>query len=157
MKNLLTFLFSGRLNRSRYTNYVFSVLGAWTIFTSILDLVVPITINLQNVSHTSLLISGVLSIVFFVLALFFYFALTVKRAHDLDQPFGFALLCLIPFVNMMFLYLPGTKKNNRYGAPQKSHAITTIIAVLLNIFVLLTILKLAFNIIANILVIAGAN
>jgi len=51
----------------------------------------------------------------------FLVSLVVRRLHDLDAPGWWALLLLVPVANLVFLFAlalaPGTRGNNRYGAP----------------------------------------
>src|SRR5262245_9838734 len=45
------------------------------------------------------------------------FLLTIQRCHDFDMSGWLSLLVLIPFVNLIFWFIPGTKGVNRWGAP----------------------------------------
>jgi len=45
------------------------------------------------------------------------FMLTIQRCHDFNTSGWLSLLWLIPFVNLMFLFIPGTDGPNRFGGP----------------------------------------
>lgn len=45
----------------------------------------------------------------------FGFMLTIQRAHDFNTTGWITLLALVPFVNLMFLFIPGTDGENRFG------------------------------------------
>jgi uncharacterized membrane protein YhaH (DUF805 family) len=46
-----------------------------------------------------------------------YILLAVRRAHDLDWSGYLGLLAIVPLVNLVFVFLPGSKGANRYGLP----------------------------------------
>jgi uncharacterized membrane protein YhaH (DUF805 family) len=58
-----------------------------------------------------------------------YFQLTVQRCHDLDWSGWLSILALVPLLNFIFWFLPGTRGANRWGAPPQRGG--TWIAVLL--------------------------
>jgi uncharacterized membrane protein YhaH (DUF805 family) len=43
------------------------------------------------------------------------FLLTVQRAHDFNSTGWLSLLSLIPLVNLIFWFIPGTEGENRFG------------------------------------------
>jgi uncharacterized membrane protein YhaH (DUF805 family) len=43
--------------------------------------------------------------------------LTIQRCHDCDWSGWLSVLFIVPFLNLMFFFIPGTKGANRYGAP----------------------------------------
>jgi len=106
------FAVSGRIGRARYILYsfVFSMLiimamGALSPFV------------------------GRLGIVATGLALMaFIFMLTIQRSHDFNMTGWFSLLSLVPLVNLLFWFIPGTDGANRYGAPTPPNSMPVLIA-----------------------------
>ena len=43
--------------------------------------------------------------------------LTIQRCHDCDWSGWLSVLMIVPLLNLMFFFIPGTKGANRYGAP----------------------------------------
>jgi uncharacterized membrane protein YhaH (DUF805 family) len=64
---------------------------------------------------------------FFALPIFFV-QLTVRRAHDFNVEGWLALLLLVPIVNMMFAFIPGTRGENLYGPELEPESLATNIA-----------------------------
>jgi uncharacterized protein YqgC (DUF456 family) len=42
--------------------------------------------------------------------------LTIQRSHDFNMSGWISLLALVPLVNLMFWFIPGTDGTNRFGA-----------------------------------------
>lgn len=57
---------------------------------------------------------GVLGIGY-VLVVLLSIMLTIQRAHDFNTTGWITLLLLVPLVNLMFLFIPGTDGENRFG------------------------------------------
>jgi type IV pilus assembly protein PilA len=53
--------------------------------------------------------------------------LTVRRAHDFDTTGWLALIALVPLVGLIFLFIPGTKGENRFGKPPPPNSVGVII------------------------------
>ena len=63
----------------------------------------------------------------------FSYTLSIRRAHDFHKSGWWALLSLIPLVNLIFVFIPGTDGENRYGnktPPNKGGAAILIVTVL---------------------------
>jgi uncharacterized membrane protein YhaH (DUF805 family) len=45
------------------------------------------------------------------------FRLTIQRSHDMNWSGWTSLLVLIPFVGLIWLFIPGTQGKNRFGHP----------------------------------------
>jgi uncharacterized membrane protein YhaH (DUF805 family) len=56
------------------------------------------------------------------------FMLTVQRCHDFDSTGWLALACLIPLVNLVFWFVPGTEGRNRFGARTPPNSTGVLIA-----------------------------
>jgi type IV pilus assembly protein PilA len=56
------------------------------------------------------------------------FMLTIQRCHDFDMSGWLSLLVLVPLVNLMFWFIPGTDGPNRYGLPTPPNSAGVIVA-----------------------------
>lgn len=82
----------------------------------------------------------ILNIAFWILV----FLLTILRVHDYDEPAWYALLILVPVVNIFVIFTPGMTIPNKYGDPPpspsgKKQLLTTIFLVLPFLLMLLSI------------------
>lgn len=57
---------------------------------------------------------GVLGIAYLLIILL-SIMLTIQRAHDFNTTGWITLLALVPLLNLMFLFIPGTDGENRFG------------------------------------------
>ncbi|NRA73828.1 MAG: DUF805 domain-containing protein [Rickettsiales bacterium] len=67
-------------------------------------------------------------IIFFIFYLLVYLPLMIKRLHDCNLSGWWILVVFIPFVGIILflvvLFMPGTKKSNRFGAvPKKANKV----------------------------------
>jgi uncharacterized membrane protein YhaH (DUF805 family) len=106
------FSLAGRLGRVRYIVYSLgAIVGAFLMM-----LLVGVGVTLLGAFGRMLYM--VISVVLFYALLPMFFAiLTVKRAHDFNMGGWLALLLLVPVVNLMFWFIPGTRGENAHGAP----------------------------------------
>ena len=98
----------GRIGRLRYLGYsmgytllIYIVFGALAAGAAVLKL--P-----QEV------LWGVLGVGYLVMIIFSAM-LTIQRAHDFNTTGWISFLLLVPLVGMMFLFIPGTDGENRFG------------------------------------------
>ena len=109
--------FSGRSRRMEYWMFALGVMGA-SIVTSILDGVLGMSGMVGGVY-------GPLTLLVFLGTIVPSIACLVRRLHDQDKSGWFALLGLIPLVNivlLVFMFLEGTKGDNQYGPDPKAGA-----------------------------------
>jgi uncharacterized membrane protein YhaH (DUF805 family) len=60
------------------------------------------------------------------------FMLTIQRCHDFNTTGWLSILALVPLLNLLFCFIPGTQGSNRFGAATPPNgAFTLIIAWLL--------------------------
>jgi uncharacterized membrane protein YhaH (DUF805 family) len=74
----------------------------------------------------------------YVVVFYISFMLAIKRSHDFNASGWASLLILLPLVNLIFLFVPGTDGPNRFGnktAPNGSAWIVVAVAVV-GIFVI---------------------
>ena len=55
------------------------------------------------------------------------FLLTIQRAHDMNTTGWLALLCLVPLVNLLFWFVPGTRGENDYGKQPPPNTVGVIV------------------------------
>jgi uncharacterized membrane protein YhaH (DUF805 family) len=67
-------------------------------------------VSSQALFWTGVVLCYAASIVFTVL-------LMIQRCHDCDWNGWLSVLMIVPLLNLMFFFIPGTKGGNRYGAP----------------------------------------
>ena len=56
------------------------------------------------------------------------FMLTIQRAHDFNTTGWLSILVLIPLVNFIFWFIPGTDGDNRWGAQTPPNGVLVLIA-----------------------------
>jgi len=132
-------LFSGRLGRVRYfvlRSAVLVVFGLVFIGLSLLTGLLPVGWSM---------FMGLLIVLVVLSALVFYTLPAVQRAHDFNASGWLSLLSLIPLVNLLFWFTPGTAGVNRHGdAPPANSRSLIVSAVLLPLLVFLLFLYFAW-------------
>jgi len=102
---------SGRIGRARYIAYglgIYLLLGILAVVVA--GLIGPIG---AGVVWVALLVIG--------------FMLTIQRCHDFDTSGWLSILVLVPFVNLIFWFIPGTDGPNRFGAPTPPNSVLVLI------------------------------
>lgn len=131
----MNFLLSGRLGRVRYIacrSAIVLVFGLVYIGLSLLTGVLPP--DWRVFMGLLILLAVIVSLVAYVLP-------AVRRAQDFNASGWLALLSLIPLVNLVFWFIPGTAGANRYGeAPPANTWRAITLAILLPLLVLLLVL-----------------
>jgi len=98
------FSVSGRIGRVRYIAYGFGFYFLISLIGGILAAVLgKAGVAGMGLAGAALLVIG--------------FMLTIQRCHDFNASGWLSLLMLIPLVNLMFWFIPGTAGANRYGLP----------------------------------------
>jgi uncharacterized membrane protein YhaH (DUF805 family) len=100
---------AGRMGRLHYIGYSigFSFLLGAAAF------VVGLVAGAAGSSTLAMVLIGALYVAYFAL----YFQLTVQRCHDMDWSGWLCVIAMIPLVNLLFWFVPGTAGGNRWGAP----------------------------------------
>ena len=102
---------SGRIGRARYIAYglgmylLIAIVGA--LLTGLLG---PIAMG-----------------VMWVAILVIVFMLTIQRCHDFNMSGWLSILVLVPFVNLIFWFIPGTDAPNRFGAPTPPNSVLVLV------------------------------
>lgn len=94
------FSISGRIGRARYIVYLFGL--------SLLIIGVGALLSLVT--------AGLAMISAYIALLVMQFMLTIQRCHDFNTSGWLSILILVPLVNFMFLFIPGTDGTNRWGS-----------------------------------------
>jgi len=119
---------SGRLGRIRYLTYSMG----YTLLFYLVAGAVLVGMTAMGVTPDSLLFIGVLGVTY-VGMIVVMFMITIQRAHDFDKSGWWSLLSLVPLVNFIFLFMPGTDGENRFGKktpPNRGAAFILIVAFL---------------------------
>jgi uncharacterized membrane protein YhaH (DUF805 family) len=103
---------SGRLGRVRYLAYSMGVSF----------LVVMVALAIAGAMKVALgdagtMIGGILVGIAYIFSIVYSFMITIQRAHDFNTSGWLSLLLFVPLVSLIFLFIPGTKGENNYGAP----------------------------------------
>jgi len=106
---------SGRIGRVRYIAYG---MGIYILF-AILGVLLSLAIGQAGmiVAWIGIIILG--------------FMLTIQRCHDFNTTGWLSILVLVPLVNLIFWFIPGTDGENDYGAPTPPNGTGMIIAALI--------------------------
>ena len=112
------FATSGRIGRVRYIAYGMGIYFLFAILGVLLSLVIG---QFGMVlAWIGILVVG--------------FMLTIQRCHDFNTTGWLSLLVLVPLVNLVFWFIPGTDGDNDYGAktpPNGGGVVFAVVAVLL--------------------------
>ncbi len=106
------FSVSGRVGRVRYIGYL---IGLYILFGVLAFLVA--------------LVAAPLAIVVWLAYMVLAFMLTIQRCHDFNTTGWLSLVSLIPLVNFIFWFIPGTEGTNRYGPRTPPNSTLTIVLV----------------------------
>ena len=119
---------SGRLGRLRYLAYL---TGAWLVCGFIVGFLRGLAGPVVGLG-----VGGILYIVALVLGIM----VAIQRSHDMDWSGWTVLLMLIPLAGFIWMFAPGTKGVNSYGAPPPPNTTgVTILGLLLPIISLIAI------------------
>ena len=106
------FSVSGRIGRIRYITYL---MGLYILFAII--------------AFAAAMVAGPVAAVAWIAYVVIAFMLTIQRCHDFDTTGWLALLSLVPLVNLIFWFIPGTEGGNRYGARTPPNSTLAIVLV----------------------------
>lgn len=106
---------NGRINRRTYF-----VLNCLLLFVFLVWFCISILL-LKFVSIDGLLdiVAGLLNFVILFGFLYFMVCIFIKRLHDTGLSGIYALLLLIPYVSLAFLFVPGKESKNEFGKKPK--------------------------------------
>jgi uncharacterized membrane protein YhaH (DUF805 family) len=100
----------GRLGRVRYLTFSMGYMLIFYLVIAVLFGILAATGMMKNPTAT-VVATGIA----YVLIIGFGLTLSVRRAHDFDKSGWWASLSLVPLINLLFLFVPGTDGENTYG------------------------------------------
>lgn len=100
----------GRLGRVRYLTFSMGYMLIFYLLIAVLFGILAVTGMMQNPTAT-VVVTGIA----YVLIIGFGMTLSIRRAHDFDKSGWWAGLSLVPLINLLFLFVPGTDGENAYG------------------------------------------
>jgi uncharacterized membrane protein YhaH (DUF805 family) len=120
------FAVSGRIGRVRYIGYT---IGVWLAGSMIAG-------GLGALGK----FGAVLGMLVYLAMIVLMFTLAIQRSHDFNTTGWLALLVLVPLVNFIFWFIPGTDGENDYGPPTPPNSTLTIVLVLVAPILIIAIL-----------------
>ncbi|HEY1288986.1 MAG TPA: DUF805 domain-containing protein [Burkholderiales bacterium] len=110
------FAVSGRIGRARYVVYSMLVsLLIMTVATMSMAFLGPVGIAVLVVGYIAMFVLQIM--------------LTIQRSHDFNMTGWFALLALVPLVNLLFWFVPGTDGPNQFGAKTPPNSVGVLVCV----------------------------
>ncbi len=106
------FAVSGRIGRVRYIAYL---MGLYVLFAIL--------------TFAAAALAGPLATVLWVAYVALAFMLTIQRCHDFNTTGWLALVSLLPLVNLIFWFIPGTDGRNRWGPPTPANSTLSVVLV----------------------------
>jgi uncharacterized membrane protein YhaH (DUF805 family)/Tfp pilus assembly protein PilE len=110
------FSISGRIGRARYIAYGIGLYLLLSIIGGILAAVLGSA-------------GAVAAVLAWLAILVLGFMLTIQRCHDFNTSGWLSILMLVPLVNLIFWFIPGTDGPNRYGQPTPPNSAWVIVGV----------------------------
>lgn len=81
--------------------------------------------------------AGVAAFVLYAVLLWFHVITGIKRCHDINISGWWTLTMIIPVIALIWVFVPGTKGANRFGAPAPQHGLgVTILGLLFPLLVI---------------------
>jgi uncharacterized membrane protein YhaH (DUF805 family) len=111
---------SGRIGRARYIAYTLGLSILFGVFVA----AVAGALGAMGLAAAA----GIGGIVLYAGLLIWMFMLTIQRAHDFNTTGWLSILMLIPLVNFIFWFIPGTDGENRFGGETPPNSILVLIA-----------------------------
>lgn len=124
----------GRIGRLRYLSYVtvgYLVFGLAVFVLGLIGGVGSLIGGGLGDGGIASVIVGLLIIVGALVYFFFCILALIQRTHDMGWSGWAGLLTLIPFVALVWVFMPGTKGDNRFGPPPTPNGMGVIIGALL--------------------------
>ena len=111
------FSLSQRIGRLRYFVYVLSGM----VCSSVLLLMMYLFCLALPLPIAKLVFDVSLILIKYILIPMIVIIMTVRRLHDIDYTGWWALLIVVPFLNIILLFVPGTRTTNRFGTPPRGN------------------------------------
>lgn len=127
----------GRLGRIRYLTFSMGYMLIFYLFIFVLAAILGaagMTGMMEN-PMVALVLMGIS----YALIIGFGITLSIRRAHDFNKSGWWSLLSLVPLVNLLFLFVPGTDGENAYGKKTPPNR-GGVVAVVVGFFVVIAII-----------------
>lgn len=111
LQKVKVFSISGRIGRARYVVYLVGL--------SLVIIGVGFLLSLSK--------PGAVMIPTYVALLLMQFMLAIQRCHDFNTSGWLSILILVPLVNFIFLFIPGTDGTNRWGSKTTPNSIAILV------------------------------
>jgi uncharacterized membrane protein YhaH (DUF805 family) len=110
------FAVSGRIGRARYILYSIGVSMLIMLAAGVVSAVAgPVGIVAMGLAYVAVIVLS--------------FMLSIQRSHDFNMTGWFSILWLIPVVNLLFWFIPGSDGPNRFGAKTPPNSTGVLIGV----------------------------
>lgn len=113
----------GRIGRIRYIGYS---IGLTLVFTALMGAVSAVAGMAAGPAVAAPVLFIGYAAMFVVMVM-----LTIQRAHDFNTTGWIALLAVVPLVNLIFWFIPGTEGENRFGRQTPPNSIVAILLALI--------------------------
>lgn len=100
---------NGRIGRVRYLAYG---VGFGSLFYVVLMVAAVLGHAIGNIVY---ILMALVALACYVGIIYLNVMLTIKRCHDFNSSGWLTLLALVPLVNLLFVFIPGSPGENRYG------------------------------------------
>jgi uncharacterized membrane protein YhaH (DUF805 family) len=110
---------SGRIGRARYIAYTLGLSILFGVF------VAAVAAVLGAIGMAA--VAGIVTVLLYVGLLIWMVMLTMQRAHDFNTTGWLSILMLIPLVNFIFWFIPGTDGENRFGGKTPPNSVMVLI------------------------------
>jgi uncharacterized membrane protein YhaH (DUF805 family) len=115
------FFRSTRIGRIRYLAY-----GMIATLLFVIASTTPAFVSMANSKSEDVLVAAAYFVLFC-----YQWHLTIRRCHDFNATGWFSLLLFVPLVNLLFVFIPGSKGENRFGPkPLPNPSASVVIAVI---------------------------
>lgn len=128
------FAVSGRIGRIRYIAYSFGIMIALMIVVSIVMAMTGMGASDGGSMSIVGMIMMVMLLISYVFVVVISIMLTIQRSHDFNASGWLCLVSFIPLASLIFLFIPGTDGENKYGLktpPNGAAAVVVIVMVVL--------------------------
>jgi uncharacterized membrane protein YhaH (DUF805 family) len=110
---------SGRIGRARYIAYTLGLSILFGVF------VAAVAALLGAIGMAA--VAGIVTVLVYVGLLIWMVMLTIQRAHDFNTTGWLSILMLIPLINFIFWFIPGTDGDNRFGSRTPPNSVMVLI------------------------------
>ena len=111
---------SGRIGRARYIAYTLGLSLLFGVFVGL----AAAALGAAGLGAAA----GIVTILLYIGLLVWMVMLTIQRAHDFNTTGWLSILAIVPLVNFIFWFIPGTDGENRFGGKTPPNSVLVLIA-----------------------------